>query len=186
MTKNELANRYFDWMYQLVVDDRYSNQSYRRLFARLHDTEFVYTIPMDGNRAEDGIELRYRFGREHHYADSMIAAFLDDRPCSVLEMMTALAIRCEEHIMDNPDIGNRTGQWFWSMLVSLGLGSETDSRFDICYVDRQIDRFLDHDYAVNGKGGLFTVNDPPRDMRSVEIWYQMNWYLNEIINEGSL
>jgi hypothetical protein len=44
-------------MYQLVVDNRYS-KSYRKLFARLHDTEFTYTIPMDGNRAEDGIDLR--------------------------------------------------------------------------------------------------------------------------------
>ena len=57
MTRDELINRYFDWMYQLVVDDRYS-KSYRKLFVRLHDTEFTYMIPMDGNRAEDGIDLR--------------------------------------------------------------------------------------------------------------------------------
>ena len=58
MTKSELNDPYFEWMYRLVVDDRYSNKSYRRLFYKLHDTEFAYTIPMDGNRAEDGIELR--------------------------------------------------------------------------------------------------------------------------------
>lgn len=52
----------------------------------------------------------------------MIASYLDNRPCSVLEMIIALAIRLEEHIMDDPDIGNRTGQWFWDMIVSLGLG----------------------------------------------------------------
>lgn len=51
MTRNELIDQYFDWMYQLVVDNRYS-KSYRKLFARLHDTEFTYTIPMDGNRAD--------------------------------------------------------------------------------------------------------------------------------------
>ena len=79
-------------------------------------------IPMDGNRAEDGIDLRYRFGHEQHYSDAMVASFLDDRPCSVLEMMIALSIRCEEHIMDDPDVGNRTGQWFWSMIASLGSG----------------------------------------------------------------
>ena len=121
MTKSELNDPYFEWMYRLVVDDRYSNKSYRRLFYKLHDTEFTYTIPMDGNRAEDGIELRYRFGREQGYRDAVIANCLDIRPCSILEMMIALAIRCEEHIMEDPDIGNRTGQWFWSMLVSLGL-----------------------------------------------------------------
>lgn len=115
MTKNKLNDPYFEWMYRLVVDDRYSNKSYRRLFYKLHDTEFAYTIPMDGNRAEDGIELRYRFGREQGYRDAVIANCLDIRPCSILEMMIALAIRCEEHIMEDPDIGNRTVQWFWSI-----------------------------------------------------------------------
>lgn len=181
MTKDELINRYFDWMYQLVVDDRYSNQSYRKLFARLHDTEFTYMIPMDGNRAEDGIDLRYRFGRECSYNDAMVASYLDDRPCSILEMMIALSIRCEEHIMDDPDIGNRTGQWFWSMIVSLGLGFMNDARFDRDYVDDILARFLDRDYARNGEGGLFTVSHNQRDMRSIEIWYQMSCYLNEII-----
>jgi len=171
-------------MYQLVVDNRYS-KSYRKLFARLHDTEFTYTIPMDGNRAEDGIDLRYRFGREHDYSDAMVDSFLDDRPCSILEMMIALSIRCEEHIMDDPDIGNRTGQWFWSMLVSLGLGSMDDRKFDRHRVDIILERFLDREYGRNGEGGLFTVNNG-RDMRRTEIWYQMNYYLSEIIREGSL
>lgn len=184
MTKNELIDQYFDWMYQLVVDNRYS-KSYRKLFARLHDTEFTYTIPMDGNRAEDGIDLRYRFGREHSYPDAMIASYLDDRPCSVLEMMTALAIRCEEHIMDDPDVGNRTGQWFWGMLVNLGLGSMCDAKFNRYRVDRILERLLEREYEPNGEGGLFTVNNG-RDMRTTEIWYQMNYYLSEIIREGSV
>lgn len=181
MTQDELINRYFDWMCQLVVGDRYSKQLYHKLFARLHDTEFTYMIPMDGNRAEDGSNLRYRFGREFGYEDVVIATFLDDRPCSILEMMTALAIRCEEHIMDDPDIGNRTGQWFWAMIDSLGLDSMNDALFNRDYVDETICRFLIREYERNGKGGLFTVNHTRRDMRSVEIWYQMCWYLDEII-----
>ena len=186
MTRIELIHLYIDWMYQLVVDDRYSNQSYHKLFAQLYDTEFTYTIPMDGNRAEDGIDLRYRFGREYHFEDAMVTAYLNDRPCSVLEMMVALAIRCEDHIMDDPDIGNRTGQWFWNMLVSLGLGAMNDVRFDPDYVDDVIERLLDHDYQANGEGGLFTVEYARYDMRSIEIWYQMNCYLNEIMSEGSI
>lgn len=180
MTKNELIDQYFNWMYQLVVDDRYSKQSYRKLFSRLHDTEFSYTIPMDGNRAEDGVNLRYRFGRVEGYDDRMITAFLDDRSCSILEMMTALAIRCEEHLMDDPDIGNRTGQWFWEMIASLGLEQMDDANFDRSYVDRVLRRFLNRKYERNGKGGLFTVNNG-RDMRATEIWYQMNYHLLEII-----
>lgn len=186
MTKDELINRYFDWMYQLVVDDRYSKRSYRKLFAKLHDTEFTYMIPMDGNRAEDGIGLRYRFGREKSYSDVAIASGLDDRPCSILEMMIALSIRCEEHIMDDPDIGNRTGQWFWEMIVSLGLGSMNDARFNRDYVEDVLERFLDRDYAHDGEGGLFTIRHSRKDMRSIEIWYQMNCYLNKIIREGGI
>lgn len=119
------------------------------------------------------------------YSDAMIASYLDDRPCSVLEMMIALSIRCEEHIMDDPDIGNRTGQWFWSMLVSLGIGAMDDRKFDRYFVDRTLERFLDREYERNGEGGLFTVNNG-RDMRRTEIWYQMQYHLGEIIQEGDI
>lgn len=186
MTRNELDNQYFNWLYRLVVDTRYSKQSYIKLFERLYQTEFTYVIPMDGNRAEDGIELRYRFGRENDYHDAMIASVLDDGPCSVLEMMIALASRMEDQIMDNPEIGNRTGQWFWNMVVSLGLGSMTDRKFDGVWVDYALRRFVERDYYPNGEGGLFTVHNAPRDMRNIEIWYQMNCYLNEILSEGSV
>ncbi len=186
MSSNELIDRYFDWIYELVMDNRCHDPSYRRLFSMLYDTEFMYMIPMDGNRAEDGVELRYRFGREYSYPDAMIACLLDDRSCSILEMMTALAIRCEEHIMDDPDIGNRTGQWFWDMIVSLGLDSMDDDNFDQRYVGEVLERFLNRDYCRNGEGSLFTVKHPRRDMRSIEIWYQMNNYLNELIKEGDI
>jgi len=183
LTKDELANRYFDWMYQLVADDRYLDEthSYHKLFARLYDTEFVYLIPMDGNRAEDGVDLRYRFGRDYGYEDALIGSCLDDRSCSVLEMMIALSIRCEEHIMCNPDVGDRTGTWFWGMVESLGLAGMDDANFDRYFVEDTLARFLARDYERDGRGGLFTVRNCRRDMRSVEIWYQMCWYLDGLI-----
>ena len=181
LTRDELNNAYFDWMYQLVCDDEYSRGlSYRKLLSLLHDTDFTYTIALDGNRYDDGIDLRYRFGNEQGYRDSMIASYLDNRPCSVLEMIIALAIRLEEHIMDDPDIGNRTGQWFWDMIVSLGLGSMDDSKFDKAYAIDVIRRFLNRDYERDGKGGLFTIEHCRYDMRDIEIWYQANWYLDNI------
>lgn len=182
MTREELNDRYLNWMYQLVCDDRYSKRtSYHQLFAYLHSRPFEFSIGLDSNRAADGEDLRYRFGSEQNYGDHLVARYLDDRPCSVLEMMIALSIRCEEHIMEDSEIGDRTGQWFWNMITSLGLGSMTDSRFDIDYVGETIDRFLDRDYERNGKGGLFTIEHPNRDMRSVEIWYQMCMYLESIL-----
>lgn len=147
---------------------------------RLHETEFVFTIPMDDNRAVDGIDLRYRFGDECSFPGPMIASLLDDSPCSVLEMMVALAVRCEEHIMDDPDIGNRTGKWFWGMIRNLGLDGMNDFRFDCRYVDDVLYRLLERRYGRNGDGGLFTVNNG-RDMRQTDIWYQMNYYLDGIV-----
>lgn len=177
--ENDLKTAYFEWLYQLVCDDKYrKNVSYERLFLKLHNTPFSFSLYMDGNRAADGIDLRYRFGYENGYSQDLISEYLDDEACSVLEMMVALSLRCEEHIMSNSNIGNRTGQWFWNMVVNLGLGSMSDWHYDEDYVSKTIDRFLNREYEPNGIGGLFHV-DTGRDLRKVDIWYQMMWYLND-------
>lgn len=155
------------------------DMAYTRLLTELHRIPFRYSIPMDGNREADGINLRYRFGYECGYEDYIIAEYLDTAPCSVLEMMAALSIRCEE-IMERADNQNLTGEWFRSMLVSLGLNGMNNARFDISTVQEIVSRFLDRGYSRNGKGGLFTVARKC-DMRSVEIWYQMQYWLDEKI-----
>lgn len=180
MSRNNLSTEYFDWLCQLIFDRRHTN--YQELLAKLHDREFVYIIDMDGNRFEDGIELRYRFARERGYDYGLIASELDIKPCSVLEMMIALALRCEEHIMDDYTFGNRTSQWFWGMIDSLGLSQMDNFHFRRQICDDIIDTFLDRNYAPNGRGGLFTLINNRRDMRSVEIWYQACAYFNEISN----
>lgn len=182
---DELNRRYFDWLCRFVSDNRYAMiAQYRSLLRYLHGREFTYLIDLDGNRAADGEDLRYRFGSENGYSDSAIATYLDNKPCSILEMMIALAIRCEDHIMEDDSLGNRTGEWFWSMIESLGLKTMTDVRFTNRTADIIIDRFLNREYERDGHGGLFTVRNCRRDMRSIEIWYQMCMYLENII-EGS-
>lgn len=177
MKKSNMKESYFNWMLDTVkVNER--RLPYERLLRYLYDRPFDFTIGLDSNRAEDGINLRYHFARERGYSDPEIASYLDDRPCSVLEMMVALSIRCE-NIMENLDIGDRTSYWFWEMIKSLGLISMCDYRYDVCYVESAISCFLNHQYHRNGKGGLFTVHHSHRDMRSMEIWYQMCQYLNE-------
>lgn len=174
-----INNAYFEWMYDLVCGSRYSkHNSYRKLLMFLHNAEFAYLLEQDKNRAEDGIELRYRFCQMNDYEDVMGDL---DGPCSILEMMIALAIRCEEHIMEDSDIGDRTGQWFWTMVTSLGLGGMSDDRFDRHSAERIIVDFLNHDYEPNGRGGLFTVKHSKQDLRDIEIWYQMHAYLDTIM-----
>lgn len=174
MDRNELNDRYFDWLCDIVVPF-----GCYRLLAYLHGIDFTYTIPMDGNRAEDGIEMRYRFASDEGYDYRIVANYIDDRPCSVLEMLVALAVRCEEHIMYDPDMGDRTCVWFWEMISSLGLDSMSDEYFDEGQVEDVIEHFLNRDYEPNGKGGLFTVTHASRDMRNIEIYYQMHAYLED-------
>ena len=182
MTKHKIEQEYFEWMYGLICNVKYSkNLSYRKLMHYLYQIDFTYIIDMDENRAEDGVDLRYRFGYEQKLDKQLIEEYLDDCPCSVLEMLIALSIRCEEHIMDNPDAGNRIGQWFWNMIVNLGLGSMNDSKFNERYADKIISRFLNREYKPNGEGGLFTLKQCRTDLRTGEIWYQLCWYLDENI-----
>lgn len=174
---NELQEKYFDWIYARVMGDKYS---YRKLLRRLNEIPFTYILPMDENRKEDGLYLRYRFGQECGWSDRDIANRLDITDCSVLEMMAALAIRCEEGLMADPDYGDRTGRWFREMIGNLGLSGMDDRRYSQQYVDAHIDVFLHRRYDPDGNGGLFRLRHATEDMRNVQIWYQMSWYLNEI------
>lgn len=186
MIRYNVADMYFEWLYELLCKDRYSEDiSYRKLLAHLHKTVFLYTIPLDSNRASDGVYLRYRFIKDRNYGsrlrdESEINELLQ-KECSVLEMMVALAIRCEESIMDDPRKGNRTTQWFWGMIVSLGLGAMTDDRYDKEVVNDILERFMERKYERNGKGGLFTVRSCKSDLRKMEIWKQLHCYLKTLM-----
>lgn len=179
MTKKEVADEYFKWLMQEACQNRYSRDiSYQKLLMFLYKKPFTYSIPKDKNRASDGKNLRYRFACAHpNIKNAELHLF---GPCSIFEMLLALAIRCEETIMDDPQFGDRTTQWFWGMITNLGLGSMTDDTFDKEKADLIINRFLVHNYQPNGKGGLFTVRHCNFDLRTVEIWHQMCLYLDSI------
>lgn len=175
--RDRIQNDYFEWMSDLVCGDRHSeNISYRKLLMHLHNTVFVYSIDMDANRAEHGENLRYRYARRHDIPRS----YLDIGGCTVLEMMIALSLHCEEEIMSDPNVGDRTAQWFWGMVTNLGLGACTDEYYDRREVNYILERFLNREYEPDGRGGLFRVRNSPYDLRDVEIWRQMLWYLNNI------
>lgn len=177
--KERVNSDYFEWMYELVCDGRFGRDiSYRQLLSFLHDVEFVYFVPYDENRAADGISLRYNFCVANNCLD--LEEYLTG-PCSVLEMMLALAIRCEKTIMDDPMIGDRTGQWFWGMINNLGLSSMHDTNYNEWLVNDVITRFLNREYEPDGQGGLFRVRGWTRDMRTAEIWHQLMAYINTLV-----
>lgn len=176
MNKTSLKREYFEWMCALICDKKYiGHASYNKLLKYLNNKKFAYIMPLDENRLLDGLDLRFRFADENSY--------YIDGDCSILEMMVALSLRCEEHIMSDDEIGNRTGRWFWEMIDNLGLESMYDDNFDKVYADKIIYRFLNREYEPNGDGGLFTIHNRNVDLRKVEIWYQLMWYLDEVIGK---
>ena len=178
---NGIKDSYFEWLCNVINDEKKTVYKYLDLLRKLFETNFTYSIAMDANREADGIDLRYQFGRDVGYKDYQIASYLDASPCSIFEMMVALSIRCENQFAYDPAYGDRTANWFWEMVKSLGLMNQTDDHFDPDHIDLVLDCFLSRDFKKNGHGGLFTIHDPSKDMRGIDIWYQMCAYLNEVL-----
>ena len=172
-----LVEDYFEWMCSLVCHAR-QRTKYGKLLKFLFEREFTYILPLDENRALDGIELRYRYGREADISRSRVELVLDVRPCTVLEMLVALAKRIEETIMDDPEEGNRTSDWFWMMLHNLELDKLSDELYSEEEAEFIVNRFLERLYDMDGRGGLVYKN-PRSNLRYVEIWYQLMWYITD-------
>ena len=166
----------FEWIYQFVDGKRH-----RKLLELLYNNQFISVIDLDDNRILDGVSVRYRFSDEVGIPHSVINKKLDSGVCSVLEMMLGLAIRAEENIVGDDDFGDRTIVWFWMMVKSLGLHGLTDDKFEEDFALHTVSRFLNRDYEASGKGGLFTIKDARKDMRDLEIWYQMNLFFESIL-----
>lgn len=182
MVITEIKARYFTWLKKFIDDSDYElggKGIHNKLLIKLFATDFYWTIPLDVNRMADGLEMRNRFFYETHLDPSEYSIYISG-PCSIFEMMVALAVRCEEHIMGNPAVGDRTGRWFWYMIDSLGLSNETDISYNEQHIDHVLRTFLTNSYKSNGSGGLFRVPNTTRDLSKIEIWTQMNAYLNSL------
>ena len=174
MNFRRIRNEYFDWLCELIPIK--TRRSYHELLHYMFNKEFICTLYADENRAADGIELRGRFECE----TGIILDCISHEKCSVLEMLIGLSIRCEQ-IMENPEYDDRTGEWFWMMIDNLKLLNMYDRKFDIDHVDHVIDIFLSRKYSPEGDGNIFIIHNSRYDLSTVELWYQMNWYLEDLM-----
>lgn len=162
---------YLDWLVDFVCDESQA-LSYQKLFSYLYDRPFYWFIEMDGNRAADGFSLREMYEEEMGDICEKVGG------CSVLEVLIGMAYRCEEELMYDPDVGNRTHEWFWMMLENMGLDEMSDNHFWYDHVENIVDDFLDRKYGRDGYGGPFYIPRSTIDMRKTELWYQLNYYLS--------
>lgn len=172
MTKS-LDDLYLAWLYSQVgarsVKETDPSRTHWKLLRQLYETEFVYLIPNDDNRAADGLDLRYE------WADTTSAPVTQqwlDRGCSFLEMLIALSRRLAFEGDGHPHI------WFWHLLTNINLTRCNDrSNFDSREVDEIVETVIWRLYDRNGRGGLFPLKRARRDQRKLELWSQMNAYL---------
>lgn len=160
---------YFKWLRKLVDCE---DEIYGDLMVYLFNKQFYWTISMDENRAEDGKALRDLYSERHPKAD--LSKFRDD-PCSVLEMMVALARRWQVDLVSEDGSEEGFGVYFWEMIENLGLKSYTNENFDRDSVDEIVTKMLDRAYSDDGIGSLFPRVGTCKD----EIWYQLQAYLLE-------
>jgi hypothetical protein len=137
---------------------------------------FTYEDDFDSNRAADGEELRWRYVYEGG-GDKDILKW--EEPCTVLEMMIALCFHMN-NIMENSDEEYSVAYWFWMMISNLELDGMNDSKFSTAKVKDIIFRFMNREYEPDGKGNIIRIENCKSDLRDVEIWWQMCWFLDSI------
>lgn len=178
MNTSYIYDEYFEWLYNLVDGKNGINRNYRNLMRLFYHVDFYWSVFNDDNRAEDGKALRAKFCAETCIVDEK---FLYD-PCSVLEMMIGLAHRIENDFTYDPEIKDRTAEWFHEMIRNLCLLDCTDDNWDDIKHQKSLHTLLnmmDRTYDFDGFGGLFPLKNAVEDQRNVEIWRQMTSYFRE-------
>lgn len=171
---------YFHWLYGHIgsLFDRNPRHSRWILAEQLHTIRYTQFVPNDDNRERDGIALRNVFA-------DVVGGLVDfdDQPCSVLEMLIALAKRAA-FTAENLSIAEGVDEWFWLMIQNIGLFEYNDSVWmedagAEAFVDATIARVINREYDYDGHGGLFPLKHPPCDQAATEVWYQLELYISE-------
>ena len=172
-----LDEEYFEWLYSQVASAKLKNpaRTYRSLLGQLYVKEFVWIIPNDDNRLEDGRDLRHEFIIEQgleHVSEQWL-----DMGCSMLEMLIGLSRRLSF------EAEGEARDWFWHLMDNLGFMHLNDrdwSEEHEGFVGEILDTVIWRTYMPDGHGGLFPLRHPEEDQRDVELWYQLSAYILEL------
>lgn len=159
------------------------NELFRNVLTKLLMIEYIPYKGLDINRAGDGLALRKAFCLDRFVDYDTTAYYNFGDKCTVLEMMVALAVRMELDVAGDPSGDDRTPHWFDVMLESMGLTMYTGEHYNETEVMSIVWKMQNHEFSANGEGGLFKIPEGSGfDMRTLEIWSQMNAYIT--VTEG--
>lgn len=166
MWENLIERDYFEWLCERIN----ANKDYSRLMTELYSTPYKPAFTMDENRTYGGLNLRDYFAYERGIWSDEVNFV---RPCSVLEVLTALADSIAELM------GDDSGKWFWEMMENMNLSRFSDNSYSAQRVEEIIDNWLNRQYESDGSGSPFPLKKYRGDARNLTLWDQMNGYLNE-------
>lgn len=169
-----LDELYLKWLYSQVGDPEAQNpiRTYWKILRQLFTKEFVWIVPNDDNRVQDGKDLRHEFAAQTNLT-------ITDQNwmmlgCSIFELLVGLsrrlAFQCEGEPRD----------WFWHLMGNLQLIYCDKKRYSEQQVDAVLERLIWRQYESDGVGGLFPLKRADKDQRQTEIWNQMCAYIFEM------
>ena len=164
---------YFLWLLEKIEWYEVDVYEYKKLLWLMYQKEFVWSVDHDENRASKGLNLRYEYDPKMD---------CKDEPCSVLEMMIALAHDWEHEICYDFTKGDRSAKWFWVMIENLGLNQFNDRNWSgesARMSNNLIEFWLDRKFDFDGNGSPFPRKLNDKDQRKVEIWMQVQGYVLE-------
>lgn len=179
MIHNDIENLYFNWLMELAFPNKEFQERYHSLLNQLYSAQFMWDkqTPLDENRYIDGVDLRTSFAYRLKIPQEVVDECIQG-PCSILEMVCALGVRIDNDIMANYYTGDDHGYfWIQKMLKNLDLLQYDDLHWDFAVVELKLNNFLNKNYSKEGFGGLFYIPNSEKDMRSLNIWDQMCYYI---------
>ena len=178
---------YFQWLCDLVRCDQ-DDKSYYDLLGMMYETPFEVKIDNDINRAVDGNELKGAYildvygAEEQKNIDFHMPA---EQNCSILEMIMGISKRMAFELAEDESEDCDFYKYFWEIIENLGLKQYDDDQFGDslarCKIEiREIlNKLNERKYKKSGEGGMFPLLFPEKNQKKVEIWYQMQAYINE-------
>lgn len=168
MTRNE-RQEYLIWLsHRVAVPEELDC---RTLLEIMYVKEFVWVIGNDDNRIADARELKKLY-LSNKFGSRKLA-----EPVNVLEVLIALSERMSFLIDIEPPV------CAWMLIENLNLHTH---RNNIHKINDILDALIWRTYKPNGDGGFFPLRHPKKDQRLVEIWYQMNEWIEENFNTPNI
>ena len=138
MNEEYLVKLYVDWLVELI-DDNEKAGLYEHLIELLFNTDFIWleSVPLDENRAADGLKLRKDYAKLLGENDgNLLLNLLQNKPCSMLEMLVAFADRLTYIV------NLKRCDFFWMFIDNLGLNWATKYDFDQDIVTETLNDFM--------------------------------------------